>query len=100
LTNSEPHDIVADMQISSGTALKLFPMVVPPSRLLQSSTRTRKTAKEQPATWLFFRSPNRRRPGISADNVISQADNLLQRTAKTARTPCPHHVFGCALRIL
>jgi hypothetical protein len=41
-------------------------------------------SEEQQATWLFFRSPSRRRPRISAENETSMAENSLQRTAKTA----------------
>jgi hypothetical protein len=41
-------------------------------------------SEEQQATWLFFRSSSRRRPGISAEDKTSMADNSLQRTAKTA----------------
>jgi hypothetical protein len=40
--------------------------------------------EEQQATWLFFRTPIGRRPGISAEDETSMADNSLQRTAKTA----------------
>jgi hypothetical protein len=43
-----------------------------------------KTAKEQPGCRLFYRSPNRRQPRISAVDEISMAE-FAGRTAKTAR---------------
>jgi hypothetical protein len=44
-----------------------------------------KTAKEQRGCRLFYRSPNRRQPRISAVDEISMADSLLDEQQKTAR---------------
>src|SRR5207237_8022300 len=55
------------------------------SRCLRSREQ-QKTAKEQPASTLFFRIYNRRWPRVSAENEMSLADILLQRTAKVHRS--------------
>ena len=55
----------------------------------------RTTAKEQRETWLFFRSPNGRRPGISAENEMPLADNLPQKQQKQRERHAPHDVDRC-----
>src|SRR5271166_6803698 len=47
----------------------------------ETAVRQRRTA----AIWLFFRSTSGRRDRICAGDEKSLADNLLQKTAKTAR---------------
>jgi hypothetical protein len=49
-------------------------------------TRTAKGSAGTASVWLFFYSPNRRRPKVSAEIDCVLADNLLQKTARTARS--------------
>jgi hypothetical protein len=46
------------------------------------STRTAKNSDGTAESPLFFRSPNRREPRISAKNAISMADNSLPKQRK------------------
>jgi hypothetical protein len=46
-----------------------------------------KTAAEQRAVSLFFASPNQRRPRISAENVMSIADNFWEEQQKQRDPP-------------
>jgi len=96
LTNIGAYDMVADMRISPNSALKLFAAAAPPSRLLRFSQQQRKAAAEQPAGGCFFVRRAVRRPRISVGNEMSMADNLLQKTAKTARRAMrrPAHSAG------
>jgi hypothetical protein len=55
----------------------------PPMWLFQT-----KTAKEQPACRLFYRSPNRRQPRISAVDEISMADSLPDEQQKQREARC------------
>jgi hypothetical protein len=47
-----------------------------------------KTAKEQRAWRLFYRSPNRRQPRISAVDEISMADSLPDEQQKQREARC------------
>src|SRR6266446_1212828 len=93
------YDIVLAMRKPPSGALKLVEAVASPSRSLLLFTKTAENSGRTASVWLFFRPPNRRRPRISAGNEMSMADNLLQKTAKTANRAmrCLHHplVFAC-----
>src|SRR3984893_11187103 len=55
----------------------------------ENSGKQRKTAEnsgKQRQIPLFFRSPSRRKPRISAENAMSFADKFPAKTAKTAGT--------------
>jgi hypothetical protein len=52
------------------------------------STKTAKNSDETAGMSLFFNSPNRRRPRISAGKEVPVADNLLQKQQKQREVPC------------
>jgi hypothetical protein len=67
-----------------------------PARLFSAATplgdhivpqEQRETAAEQRGSSLFFRSPHRRRPRISAGNAIPAADYFLQKQQKQRELP-------------
>jgi hypothetical protein len=59
----------------------------PIARRADSFKNSGETATEQRASPLFFCSPYRCRPRISAANAISMADNLPQQQQKQQRVP-------------
>jgi hypothetical protein len=58
---------------------------VRPSQLLHFSTRAAENSGRTAGTSLFFRSPNRRRPRISAENEMSMADDLPQNSKNSQK---------------
>src|SRR5216683_2057164 len=88
LTMTRCCDIVAGMRSLSLGATNLSPAVIPLLRFLFfSQPKQRRTAKEQRTPPLFLRSPNRRRPRISAEKKMSTADNLPQKQQKQRAVP-------------
>src|SRR6266849_4122552 len=82
-------DIVAAMRSLSLGAMNLSPAVMPQLRFLDFfQPKQRRTAKEQRTPPLFLRSPNRRRPRISAENEMSTADKLPQKQQKQREVLC------------
>jgi len=78
------------MQSPSLGAMNLSPAVMPLLRFLFfSQPKQRRTAQEQRTPPLFLRSPNRRRPRISAEKEMSKADNFLQKQQKQREVPWP-----------
>src|SRR5713101_6559420 len=83
LTMTRCCDIVAGMRSRSLGATNLSPAVMPLFAVLGFfQPKQRRTAKEQRTPPLFLRSPNRRRPRISAEKAMSTADNFLQKQQK------------------
>jgi hypothetical protein len=82
-------DIVAGMWSLSLGAMNLSPAVMPLLRLMDLfQPKQRRTAKEQRPPPLFLRSPNRRRPRISAEKEMSTANNLPEKQQKQREVPC------------
>ena len=77
-----------DMWMSLFMALKLLPGGNATFATLDSSTRTAETSERTATTWLFFGSPNRRRPRISAKIRTSMADNSLEKQQKQREMHC------------
>jgi hypothetical protein len=81
-------DIVVDMRSLSLGAMNLSPAVVLLLQLLGFfQPKQRGTAQEQRTPPLFLRSPNRRRPRISAEKEMSTSDNLPQKQQKQREVP-------------
>jgi len=82
--------------------MNLSPAVMPLLRFLFfSQPKQRRTAQEQRTPPLFLRSPNRRRPRISAEKEMSTADNFLQKQQKQQKQrqvpwPCNTARWLCA----
>jgi hypothetical protein len=77
------------MRDLSLVAMNRSPAVMPLLRFLDLlQPKQRRTAKEQRTLPLFFHSPNRRRPRISAEKEMSAADNLLQKQQQQREVPC------------
>jgi len=90
LTITLCRDIVAGMRSLSLGGKNLSPAAVPLLRFLFfSQPKQRRTAQEQRTPPLFLRSPNRRRPKISAEKEMSKADNFLQKQQKQREVPWP-----------
>jgi hypothetical protein len=70
------------VDLVTGT-LKPFSATTP----LRDSFCSRKNSGKQRNASLFFRSPNRRRPRISAGNAISVAADFLQKQREQRFTP-------------
>ena len=62
--------------------LNVFPQVT--AFRFFALSRTAKTAKEQPASALFFRVYGRRRPSVSAENEIPLVDNFTTANSENA----------------
>ena len=84
-----------DMWMSLFMALKLLPGGNATFATLDSSTRTAETSERTATTWLFFGSPNRRRPRISAKIRTSMADNSLEKQQKQREAHASYGVARC-----
>src|SRR2546430_1105129 len=84
LTNIGCCDILTDMGL-------ITPRVVSrdePSPRCCAPTKTADNSSRTAGTLLFFRSPNPRRPRISAGNKLIIAEYFLQKQQKQRKVPC------------